>query len=72
MYLKVDGFEGCGEKRKLSGVESRPAISSHELITSGVCSDLGSGLGSVKIEPRVKRGGGVVVGEEDGSRVRRP
>lgn len=56
-------------------VESRPAISSHELMTSGGGSDLGSESGLGKIEPRVKRGGGVggtVVGEGDGSRVKRP
>ena len=74
-YLKGEGLDGCGEKRKLSAVESRPAMSSHELMTSGGCSDLGSESGEGKKELRVKRGGGVggtVVGEDDGSRVRRP
>lgn len=74
-YLKGEGLEGCGEKRKLSAVESRPAMSSHELITSGGGSDLGSESGEGKNELRVKRGGGVggtVVGEDDGSSVKRP
>ncbi|KAI3692566.1 hypothetical protein L6452_32383 [Arctium lappa] len=40
-----DGFEGCGEKQKLSVVEARPAISSHELMISGGGLDLSSGNG---------------------------
>lgn len=79
------------EKRKLSlmgvmEVESRPAISSQELIISEVCDlrVLGSDKGLGKSEPRVWRGGGVGVGgtvvvgveegggEEGGSRVKRP
>lgn len=78
-YLKGEGLDGCGEKRKLSAVESSPAMSSHELMTSGggFGSELDSesGDGEGKNELRVKRGGGVggtVVGEDDGSRVKRP
>lgn len=82
---KVKGLGGGrGEKRKLS--VSRPAMSSQELMTSGSerrglgsdQRDLGSESGEGKMEPKVKRGGGVdgeeVVAEEGGggSRVRRP
>lgn len=77
---KVKGFGGGrGEKRKLS--VSRPAMSSQELMTSGSDQrDLGSESGEGKMEPKVKRGGGVdgaevvAVAEEGGggSRVRRP
>lgn len=84
---KVKGFGGGrGEKRKLS--VSRPAMSSQELMTSGSerrglgsdQRDLGSESGEGKMEPKVKRGGGVdgaevvAVAEEGGggSRVRRP
>ena len=57
---------GSGEKRKLSA--SRPAMSSQELMTSGGSErrglgsdqrDFGSERGVGKMEPRVKRGGGV-------------
>lgn len=74
---------GIGENRKLSA--SRPAMSSQELMTSGSVRgglgsdqrDLGSDNGVGKMEPRVKREGGVggVVGwfgGGGGSRVRRP
>lgn len=67
MEFSFLGLEGGGggkcENLKLwsaSGVESRPAMSSHELITSGLKglgSEGTSGVG--KSEPRVKRGGGV-------------
>lgn len=70
---------GSGENRKLSA--SRPAMSSHELMTSGSerrglgsdQSDLGSERELGKMDPRVKREGGLggVVGG-GGSRVRRP
>lgn len=58
-------FLGLGENLKLwpatvRGVESRPAMSSQELMTSGLKgfgSEATSGVG--KSEPRVKRGGGV-------------
>lgn len=75
---------GRGENRKLSA--SRPAMSSHELMTSGSDrrglgsdqSDLGSERELGKMDPRVNREGGLggVVGVEQlgggGSRVRRP
>lgn len=56
-------------------VESRPAMSSQELMTSGGASDLDSETAVGKIERRVTRGGGVgeTVGlVEDGSSVKRP
>lgn len=75
LVVMVKGF---GEKRKLS--VSRPAMSSQELMTSGSDQrDLGSESGEGKMEPKVKRGGGVVgvvavavEGGGGGSRVRRP
>lgn len=73
---------GIGENRKLSA--SRPAMSSHELITSGPeRTGFGSGDGLEAVGPMVKRVGGVVGegrfdddddggGGGGGSRVRRP
>lgn len=84
MEKGLEAGSGSGENRKLSA--SRPAMSSHELMTSGSDrrgfgsdqSDLGSERELGKMDPRVNREGGLggVVGVEQlgggGSRVRRP
>lgn len=73
-FLGLGGGVGKGENLELwsaSAVESRPAMSSQELMTSGLKglgSEGTSGVG--KSEPRVKRVGGrvvvvVVAGEEE-------
>lgn len=75
--LRKDGNRKLSEMGVVE-VESRPAISSQELMMSDL-RILGSDKGLGKSEPRVWRGGGVGVGGtvvgggvEGGSRVKRP